>query len=869
MMCSFFEQTCSCFLAPRFFPQDISRKMSKMNLNWEVRKSTYYFRKHYFSPVGGVNMKGSISLIGFLLPTLLFASLVCFRDCSAVDTISITNPLHDPETIFSSGQTFKLGFFSPGKTTNRYVGIMFNVPDAPVVWVANRDKPLNDSSGVLSISEEGNLVVLDGKNAILWSSNVSNPVANSTAQLLDDGNLVLIYNNSTGTSVWESFQNPTDTFLRTMKIGEVANRSIQITSWTSPSDPSIGNFSLGVNHRGIPELFVWNRGVPYWRSGPWTGNMFIGIPTSNATYSIRYDFVRDAAGTTYFTYNYIDTTSLVHGKLSSSGQLEQKELNDKREWYVSYSCVNSECDKYGKCGPNGRCDPQASPICSCLQGFEPKNREEWSKGNWRSGCSRKAPLQCINNSAGQQGEGDGYLRLTTVKVPDLSNFVETSKENCGIDCLKDCFCFAYTYVAGIGCLHWNDSLIDIQQFSSYGADLYIRVASSELDHVKNKQKKKAVVATTASVGCLLLAVSSFFLWKWWIKHRGEASKTEITSDNYEKPKLEELSVYEYETLVNATECFHSKNQIGQGGFGPVYKGKLSNGNEVAVKRLSNSSSQGLQEFMNEVSVISKLQHRNLVRLLGCCIEKEEKMLVYEYMPNTSLDAYIFDPQKQELLDWNRRCIIIEGIGRGLLYLHRDSRLRIIHRDLKASNILLDEELNPKISDFGLARIFGGKQDQANTNRVVGTFGYMAPEYAMRGEFSEKSDVYSFGVLLLEIISGRRNTSFYHDEEKLLSLLGYAWKLWNDNQALNLAFTEGFDPGTEMEILRCVHVALLCVQESADERPNMFTVLLMLNSEIGDLPPPKLPAYTARTMSPFEEYQSCSINDLSLTDVHGR
>ncbi|CAI9090993.1 OLC1v1025903C1 [Oldenlandia corymbosa var. corymbosa] len=837
----------------------------------------------------GVQMKGSISLLGFLLPVLLFAS-VCLRDCNARDTVSITNPLHDSETIFSSGRTFKLGFFSPGNTTNRYVGIMFNVPTATVVWVANRDNPLNDSSGVLTISGDGNLVVLNGKKDILWSSNAPKPVANSSAQLLDDGNLVLT-DNSTGTSVWESFQNPTNFFLRKMSIGEVANSSIRLTSWRSPSDPSIGNFSLGVNSLRIPEFYVWNRGVVYWRSGPWNGNIFIGVPAMTAIYRNQYDLVGNDDGTAYFTYDYINTTTLLHYELSSSGNLLEKELNDNGDWNISYSCVSSECDEYGKCGPNGRCDPLASPICSCLQGFEPRDEAEWNKGNWSGGCSRKAPLQCErNNSAGRQGEGDGYLKLTNVKIPDLSNSVATSEGNCSNDCLKDCFCSAYTFVVGIGCLHWNDSLIDIQQFSSNGADLYIRLASSELDRTESKQRKKAVIAATVSMASLFLAVSSFFLWNWLIKHRGrkqeaklslvqprEECKTEmVLNGSHVKAKLEELPLYGYETLANATESFHNKSKLGQGGFGPVYKGKLSNGPEIAVKRLSNSSSQGLQEFMNEVSVISKLQHRNLVRLLGCCIEREEKILVYEYMPNKSLDAYIFDSRKQHLLDWPRRCTIIEGIGRGLLYLHRDSRLRIIHRDMKASNILLDEDLNPKISDFGLARIFGGKQDQANTSRVVGTYGYMAPEYAMRGKFSEKSDVYSFGVLLLEIVSGRKNTSFYHEEENLISLLGYAWKLWNENQVVNLAFTEGLNPSAEMEILRCVHVGLLCVQESADDRPNMSAVLSMLNSEIRDLPPPKLPAYTARIMSHYED-QSCSpqqserhsINDLSLTDVHGR
>ncbi|KAK9756281.1 hypothetical protein RND81_01G086700 [Saponaria officinalis] len=179
--------------------------------------------------------------------------------------------------------------------------------------------------------------------------------------------------------------------------------------------------------------------------------------------------------------------------------------------------------------------------------------------------------------------------------------------------------------------------------------------------------------------------------------------------------------------------------LGQGGFGQVYKGKLVDGREIAVKRLSAASLQGVEEFMNEVVVICRLHHKNLVSLIGFCVEGEEKLLVYEYMPNKSLSEFLFDSTKRELLDWQKRFNIIEGICRGLIYLHRDSRLRIIHRDLKASNILLDEQLNPKIADFGMARIFDHGQDKDETRRVVGTYGYMAPEYAMDNHFSEKSD----------------------------------------------------------------------------------------------------------------------------------
>ncbi|KAF3970372.1 hypothetical protein CMV_005925 [Castanea mollissima] len=330
----------------------------------------------------------------------------------------------------------------------------------------------------------------------------------------------------------------------------------------------------------------------------------------------------------------------------------------------------------------------------------------------------------------------------------------------------------------------------------------------------------------------------------------------------------ELPFYSLATIAIATNNFSSNNKLGEGGFGPVYKGILADGQEIAVKRLSRNSRQGLSEFKNEVMSIAKLQHRNLVRLLGYCIEGEEKMLIYEYMPNGSLDSFIFDQMRSNTLGWLMRLNIICGIARGLLYLHEDSRLRIIHRDLKASNILLDSKMNPKISDFGMARSFGGDQIEGNTNRVVGTYGYMAPEYAIDGLFSVKSDVFSFGILLLEIICGKKNRGSFHPEYSL-NLVGHAWKSWKEGRTLELIDTCLKDSCILSELERCLHISFLCLQQHHEDRPNMSFVVMMLHSE-RSLQEPKEPGFYVGKKSPASsKNQSSSTNEMTITLLDGR
>ncbi|XP_031254692.1 cysteine-rich receptor-like protein kinase 18 [Pistacia vera] len=502
---------------------------------------------------------------------------------------------------------------------------------------------------------------------------------------------------------------------------------------------------------------------------------------------------------------------------------------------------------------------------------------------WKSLMNRllKTSSTGSNNSRKKFATGEASL-TDSVKIYALMQCTPDISESDFDSCLRQSVFYCESHYHGkAGCLLVRPSCIyewDSSPFYAASPDApspspppsqftHKEMIIKEKGGIASKTVFIIVVSTVISVA--LVAFTCVLLWRRTRKtKRMMGGKQTIEDDD----NVESLQ-FDFSTIRVATNNFSIDNKLGRGGFGVVYKGRLLDGQEVAVKRLAIGSVQGETEFKNEVLLMAKLQHRNLVRLLGFCLEGNEKLLIYEFVPNSSLDNFIYDPTQRLILDWKMRYKIIKGIARGILYIHEDSRFRVIHRDLKANNVLLDVHMTLKVSDFGMAKLLAIDQTQGHTSRIAGTFGYMALEYIKHGHFSAKSDVFSFGVLLLEIMSCQKNSSFPTEEEPQ-DLLTYAWRNWIEGKAVNL-----IDPnlrvGSNRDMMRCIHIGLLCVQENVANRPTMASVVHMLTGDTLSIPTPSKPAFFMHFSTTTDKLESTaldqsknfqfSLNEASITD----
>ncbi|KAH9651038.1 G-type lectin S-receptor-like serine/threonine-protein kinase [Citrus sinensis] len=676
-----------------------------------------------------------------------FVFLFSIQLSKAADTITPASSfIRDGEKFVSSSERFELGFFSPRKSRYRYLGIWYKqIPDT-VVWVANRNSPIIEPNAALTISNNGNLVILNLTNGAIWSSNTSRKAENPVAQLLDTGNLIVRDNfsrsASEGSCLWQSFDYPSDTLLAGMKLGWDLKNGVEryLTSWRSADDPSPGNITNRLDIHVLPELGLYNGSQKLSRSGPWNG-IFFGAAPSYASI-LSEPILVDNEDEIYYSYESYNNPIIAILTVNPSGTVQRLIWHERSNgWAAVHLAPTLFCQFYGHCGANRVCSYEKTPNCECLKGFKPKSQHNQTR-----------PGSCVRSESADCKSGDRFIMVDDIKLLDLLNVSLNKSMNlkeCEAECLK-------TVLVGLMLiLKAREAILVIcPSFSSGGASYYFM-------HILSMETK--------TQGKSLASVSA------------------------------------------ATNNFGVENKLGEGGFGPVYK-----------------SGQGLEEFKNEIKLTAKLQHRNLVRLLGCCVEQGENVLIYEYLPNKSLDSFLFDTTKEGLLGWGARIRIIE--------------------------------------DFGLARMFGGDELQSNTKRIVGTYGYMSPEYAIHGFFSIKSDVFSFGVLLLETLSSKRSTRFFNTNS--LTLLGHAWNLWKDDRSWEL-----MDPKLQCEasypivMKRYINVALLCVQENAADRPTMSEVISMLTNEFVNLPSPQQPGFSSLKKS--VETVARSMNRLTLSVMDAR
>nr|POE78309.1 g-type lectin s-receptor-like serine/threonine-protein kinase rks1 [Quercus suber] len=533
-------------------------------------------------------------------PLILIILFIKF--CTSLDTLTTNQPIKDGQSLISKNKKFALGFFSPGNSSFKYLGIWYVATPKTVVWVANRNDPINDSSGVLSINQYGELVLHDSNSPPLWSTNISvqDQVTTSLeALLLDSGNLVLVQDNNKKV-LWQSFDHPTDTLLPNMKLGLNLKTRINtfLTSWKSKDDPGTGNYCYKMNLNGSPQVFLYNGSTPYWKA-----SLNVSFATSSS--GQKFFFVNNQDEISSY-YSDDDPSTMTRLVLDNTGLLQKLMWDDGvHQWKEQWSTPKYQCDKYGHCGSYGKCNPDNINRfeCMCLPGYEPKSPRDWYLRDGSKGCVRK------NSGLSMCKNGEGFVKLEHLVLPDSSidaALIGTSMSSseCELACLTNCSCTAFTSMntdgKGTGCLAWYGELIDILQLTDLGSELNVRVDATELAKYIRKSKRSLSKKRKLAIALVSIAVPMFLV---------------------------------------------------------------------------------------------------------------------------SLLAYIWLMKKK------------------------------------------------KTKDFGMARIFKEGQTQDKTNRVVGTYGYMSPEYAVFGKFSTKSDVFSLGVILLEIVSGKKNSDSYQ-EHPSLTLIGH-------------------------------------------------------------------------------------------------
>ncbi|XP_052137344.1 G-type lectin S-receptor-like serine/threonine-protein kinase At2g19130 [Oryza glaberrima] len=795
---------------------------------------------------------------------------------AATDTLAVGRPLSGGRRLVSKGGRFAVGFFQPDNALQRwYMGIWYHkTREHTKLWVANRQAPLTDpESSQLSISSDGNMVLLDrATRSPVWSTNITGiaAAANSTVGvILNTGNLVLADASNTSAVLWQSFDHLDNTWLPGSKLrrNKLTGEATRLVAWKGSNDPTPGMFSLELDAGGGGASqhlrLAWNGSHQYWSGGGgnWTTAPEESGPEGQSPYTFLYV---DAENESYVVFEVKDEALLSRIVVGVAGQIMLWGWVESAATWVLFWSEPTLCDVYSLCGSFSVCTDGAVPECGCLQGFVERQPRQWLYGDQTAGCARITGLQ-MPCGGGGQASGKTTKRDDTFFTMPKANSLPTggvaapsatasAHDDCELACLGNCSCTAYSYNGS--CTLWYGDLINLRGANGSGTDGYsisIRLGvASDLSGTGNTKKMTIglVVAGVVAAAVTLAVLVAVLVMR---SRRAKALRRLEDSSSF-------LTVFTYRDLQLVTNNFSDK--IGGGAFGSVFKGALpGDATPVAVKKLEGVG-QGEKQFRAEVSTIGMIQHVNLIRLLGFCTDRTRRLLVYEHMPNGSLDRHLFGSGSGHgggVLSWKTRYQIALGVARGLHYLHDKCRDRIIHCDVKPENILLDGAFAAKVADLGLAKLMGRDDSSRVLTTTRGTVGYLAPEWIAGTAVTAKADVYSYGMMLFEIVSGRRNVEQRRrqaeaaDDDEYDSGAGGTVEadffpltavrmLFDVDGDLRDAVDGNLGGEADMgEVERACKVACWCVQDAESARPTMGMVVKALEGlvDVNFPPMPRL------------------------------
>lgn len=796
--------------------------------------------------------------LSIVLSFFILVSSAVSRDTLQLGS-SIAIEAYRSEILQSPDGTFSCGFYSVYDHAFTFSIWYSDAANKTVVWSANHDRPVHERRSSLTLRKDGSMVLKDYDDTVVWQAGDGNLRNVQHAQLLDTGNLVI--KDTSGNIIWQSFNSPTDTLLPGQRI-TAATKLVPTTQSRVP-----GNYIFRFNDLSVLSLIYDVPDVSdiYWpnpdnsvydNSRNRYNSTRLGILDSNGTLASS-DFADGAL---------LKASDSAPGTkrrltLDPDGNLRLYSLNDSDGfWSVSMVAISQPCTIHGLCGPNGICHYSPEPTCSCPPGYVMRN-----PGNWTEGCTASFNITC----PGQEPMEFVKLPHTDFWGSDQQRLLGVSFEACRKICISDCSCKGFQYQHGSGSCYPKAHLFSGKSCATPSVrTMYVKlparlnvsdspipqsgVLESAPPRLDCNQMSRGIrdpfpdVQKTGDgeskwiyfygfIIAIFVVEISFMICAWFFVLRTELRPSEMwAAEEGYKVMTSHFRRYSYRELAKATRQF--KVELGRGRLGVVYKGVLEDERTVAVKMLENIS-QGKEEFQAELSVIGRIYHMNLARIWGFCSEGSHRMLVYEYVENGSLANILSNDQKNIVLDWKQRFNIALGVAKGLAYLHHECLEWVIHCDVKPENILLDSDSEPKIADFGLAKLLNRGGSSQNMSQVRGTAGYIAPEWVSGLPITAKVDVYSYGVVLLELLSGSRVSELAVGSDAEVHIMlhklvrALADKLEGNEESWIDEFVDHELSGqfSYLEARTLIEVAVSCLWEDINKRPTMESVVQTLMS----------------------------------------